>query len=116
MDPRRDTAASRRDIQKLMLRFSRSVEVKSIAEVIAVAPSLTPEQQQEWERLFGRAPTLRFDIAVQKIQYEERGAEADLRGFLAYTPRGTTRRVVDPWNMTADLALGPDGWRIIRLH
>jgi len=116
VDPRTDTAAARLEIQRAMQRFSRAVESKNLTEVIAAVPSLTPEQQQEWERLFQRAPSLRFDIGVQKVKYEERGAEADLRGFIAYTPAGTTRRIVDPWNMTADLAVGPTGWRIIRLH
>ncbi len=116
VDPRIDTLGTRREIQRAMQRFSRAVETKNIAEVIAAVPSLTPEQQRGWEQLFQKAPVLRFDIAVQKVKYEERGAEADLRGFLAYTPSGTTRREVDPWNMTAELAVGPEGWRIIRLR
>jgi serine/threonine-protein kinase len=115
-DPRSDTVAARLEIQRTMLRFSRAVESRNIANVIAAVPSLTTAQQKEWEDLFARAPTLRFDIAVQKVKYAERGAVADLRGFIAYTPGSTTRRVVGPWNMTADLGGGPEGWRIVRLH
>ena len=116
VDPRTDTLAARREIQRAMQRFSAAVESRNIARVIAAVPSLTPEQQRDWEELFERAPALRFDISVQRVKYQERGSEADLRGFIAYTRSGSTRRIVDPWNMTADLAVGPEGWRIVRLH
>jgi tRNA A-37 threonylcarbamoyl transferase component Bud32 len=114
VDPRRDTAAARRAIQQTVLRYTRAVESRNIADVIAAVPSLTPEEQRGWEHLFTMAPTLRFDVSVGRIAWEERGAEAELRGFLAYTPRGETRREVDGWNRRAELALGPNGWRIIR--
>jgi len=115
-DPRRDTVAARRAIQQTVLRYTRAVESRNIAEVIAAVPSLTPEEQRDWERLFARAPSLRFDLSIGKVSWEERGAEADLRGFIAYTPRGESRREVDSWNRRAELALGPNGWRIVRFR
>jgi serine/threonine protein kinase len=115
-DPRRDTTAARREIGKTILRYSRAVESRHIGEVIAAYPGLTPDDQRGWEGLFAKAPALHFDIAVGKITFQARGADADLRGFIAYTPNGTTRRLVEPWRYHAELALGPEGWRIVRIH
>jgi serine/threonine protein kinase len=114
VDPRKDTLASRREIQQTVLRYTRAVESRNIANVIAAVPSLTPEEQRAWEHLFTMAPSLRFDVSIGRISWEERGAEAELRGFLAYTPRGENSREVDGWNRRAELAVGPAGWRIVR--
>ena len=115
-DPRRDTLAAHREIARLVLKFSQAVESRKIGEVIAAFPGLTPDEQREWEGIFARAPALHFDLAVGRVTYGERGAETELKGFLAYTPRGTGRRTVESWKRRAEFGVGPEGWRIVSLR
>lgn len=100
----------------MVLKFSQAVESRKIGEVIAAFPGLTSEEQREWEGIFARAPALHFDLAVGRTTYEERGAETELKGFIAYTPRGTSRRTVESWKRHAELGVGPEGWRIVSLR
>ena len=116
VDPRRDTTRARREIASVILKFTRAVESRHIGDVIDAFPGLTPADQREWESVFARAPALHFDVTFDKVVYAERGAETDLHGFIGYTPRGTSRRHVEEWKRHAELAVGPEGWRIVRLR
>ena len=116
VDPRRDTTRARREIAAVILHFARAVESRRIGDVIEAFPGLTPSDQREWEGVFARAPALHFDITFDKVSWGERGAETELRGFIGYTPRGATRRHVEEWKRGAELAVGPEGWRIVRLR
>ncbi len=115
--PRPEPAAPedpRPQIEELIAAYARAIEARSIVEIRRVYPSLTGDQQRDWEQFFRAARTVKAQLAVARLDLGSGTADVAVSGGLDFDAGGGTQH--QPMSFRATAALENGAWRLRSVH
>jgi serine/threonine-protein kinase len=103
-------ADPRPDIENLIAAYARALEQRSIAEVRRVYPSITSDQQRDWEQFFRAARSVKARLAVTRLDVGAGSADLTVSGGLEFDTGGGPQSQAMSFRATAALENG--AWRL----
>jgi len=101
---------ARPQIEELIAAYARAIEARNIGEIRRLYPSLTSDQQRDWEQFFHAARNVRAQLTVTRLDVNGAAADVTVGGSLEYdTGNGTQHQ---PMSFHASAALENGVWRL----
>ncbi len=103
-------------VRVAIIRYAHAIESGNIATLRSANPSMTPQQQENWEKnVFARADKIAAPIRYGATQISRDTAEADFTLLLNILTKDTKQSVSSPLKQHAKLARLGSSWQIVSL-
>ena len=104
----------RPQIEALISAYARAIESRSVTEIRGVYPSLTSDQQRDWEQFFRATRSVRARLAVAGLDVRTGTADIAVSGGLDFDAGSGTQH--QPMSFRATAALENGTWRLRSVH
>jgi tRNA A-37 threonylcarbamoyl transferase component Bud32 len=107
---------TQREIRDLVGRYAVAIEAQNLAALQRVYPGMTPVQQRGWEQFFQLVRNVDAELAVDRLQLVNGGAESQITGSYSYLNTSTGRTERQPVSFHATFRRQAGQWQISQVR
>jgi tRNA A-37 threonylcarbamoyl transferase component Bud32 len=107
---------TQREIRDVVGRYAAAIEAQNLAALQRVYPGMTPVQQRGWEQFFQLVRNVDAELAVDRLQLVNGGAESQVTGSYSYLNTSTGRTERQPVSFRATFRRQAGQWQISQVR
>jgi hypothetical protein len=97
-------------------RYAAAIEAQNLAALQRVYPGMTPVQQRGWEQFFQLVRNVDAELAVDRLELANGGAESQVTGSYSYLNTSTGRTERQPVSFHATFRRQAGQWQISQVR